>query len=88
MHGKVESGDYQSVSEVVREALRLLRERERDRAAGLTEIQAKIESGYAQSRRGELMDGEEAFRRVLRGLDEKPSPGVKNRAQKRKSVAR
>ena len=46
---KVESGMYQTASEVVREALRLLKERDEARA----HLRADVQAGFDQSARGE-----------------------------------
>jgi hypothetical protein len=43
----------------VRESLRLLAEQDREK--GLAHAQAKIASGLAQARRGQLRDGERVF---------------------------
>lgn len=42
---KVDSGMYNSASEVVREALRLMDERDRERAARLRQLRQDIEEG-------------------------------------------
>lgn len=45
---KVKSGRYTSASEVVREALRLLEERDRVREAQIAELRADVEKGIEQ----------------------------------------
>ncbi len=65
---RVESGRYQSASEVVREALRLLEVQEIARQATLDDLRRKIAVGLEQAKRGELLDGERVFRELERGL--------------------
>lgn len=50
---KVKSGLYNSASEVVREALRLLREQDELRSARLEELRRDVAAGVAQLERGE-----------------------------------
>ena len=59
---KVESGRYQSASEVVREGLRLLEDREKQRS--LTQLRQDIEAGWQQSERGEVVDGPSVFAEI------------------------
>jgi antitoxin ParD1/3/4 len=66
--GKVESGRYQSASEVIREGLRLLEQQDLSREAALEEVRRKIAVGLAEAERGELFDGEEVFRDLLEKL--------------------
>jgi antitoxin ParD1/3/4 len=54
IHKKVETGLYLSASEVVREALRLLEERDKLRAIQFEEIQQQIQIGIDQADRGEV----------------------------------
>jgi antitoxin ParD1/3/4 len=51
---KVESGRYLSASHVVREALRLLEERDRTHGTRLEELRKEIQVGIDQADRGEL----------------------------------
>jgi antitoxin ParD1/3/4 len=61
VHNKVKSGRYLSASEVVREALRLLEERDRLHNLHLAELQQKLTPSIEQADRGELLDSEDVF---------------------------
>jgi len=61
LQSRVRSGRYQTTSEVVREALRLLERHEREREAAFQELRAKLKRGAVQAERGDLLDGEEVF---------------------------
>jgi antitoxin ParD1/3/4 len=63
---KVESGTYNSASEVVREALRLLKERDEIRQVRLDELRREIAVGLEQADRGETrpFDPDDLKRRV------------------------
>ena len=60
----VERGAYSSVDEYVAEAVSLLHQQELWLAQNRAEIRAKIEEGYAQAKRGELVDADEVRRIV------------------------
>ena len=61
VHLKVKTGRYTSASEVIREALRLLEERDELRVLHKDEIRKKIAEGMASLRAGKGTDGEAFF---------------------------
>lgn len=63
---KVESGLYQSASEVIREGLRLLDDHDRLRELQLNEVRKKIQIGLDQLDRGEGVPGDQAQARMKR----------------------
>ena len=58
---KVESGLYQSASEVIREGLRLLEDQDRLRELHLNEVRKKIQTGIDQLDRGEGIPGHQVY---------------------------
>lgn len=58
---KVASGMYHSASEVVRDALRLLIERDELRNHRLQALKSDIQAGMDQLENGETVSGDEAF---------------------------
>jgi antitoxin ParD1/3/4 len=62
--GLLKSGYYQTQSEVLREGLRLLKEREELKQLRLAELRKEIAVGAAQADRGEFVDGPEAFAKI------------------------
>ncbi len=61
---RVASGRYQTASEVIREGLRLLEERENTREVALAELRAQLRRGIEQADRGELLDGDNVFEEI------------------------
>jgi antitoxin ParD1/3/4 len=68
VHEKVKSGRYLSASEVVREGLRLLEERDRLYEARLVELQKEVNIGVKEADRGELIDGEVVMQEIYEDL--------------------
>jgi len=62
----VERGAYASVDEYVEHAVSMLHEQEAWLAANRSDIQAKIEAGYASAQRGELLDPDEVRRELAK----------------------
>jgi antitoxin ParD1/3/4 len=67
---KVASGLYSSASEVVREALRLLQERDELRRLRLEELRREIARGIEAADRGDLVPADEVFARLRQRNEE------------------
>ena len=74
--GLLKGGLYQSQSEVLREGLRLLKEREELKQLRLAELRKEIAIGSEQADRGEFVAGKQAF------------AGIRRRSAKRKRATR
>ncbi len=73
LQSRVSSGRYQTASEVVREALRMLERQEKDREEAFSQLKAKLERGVNQAERGELLDGDEVFDELRQLIEERRS---------------
>lgn len=71
LQSRVSSGRYQTASEVVREALRMLERLEKEREQGFHRLKAKLERGASQAERGELLDGDEVFDELRQLIEER-----------------
>jgi len=60
----LKTGHYQSQSEILREGLRLLKEREELKQLQLAELRRMIALGSAEADRGEFVDGENTFAEI------------------------
>ncbi len=65
VHQRVRSGRYTSASEVVREALRLLADRDELREFRLQEIRAKVAEGLSAADAGDVHPGDEVFDEII-----------------------
>ena len=61
---RVNSGRYNSASEVVQEALRLLEQRDEAVTLRKGEIRNQIEEGWQSATQAEFVDGDEVFDRM------------------------
>ncbi len=66
---KVKTGRYNSASEVVREALRMMEQRDEYRAITKEEIRHKIAPGLESLRQGKGVDSDTVFARLEAELD-------------------
>jgi len=64
VQAKVNSGSFSSASEVVRVALKLLEDSEKDRAAQIEQFRTEVDRRLASLDCGKGVGGEEAFSRI------------------------
>jgi antitoxin ParD1/3/4 len=81
LKSRVQSGRYQTTSEVVREALRLLERQENEREEARRQLKAKLERGAAQAGRGELLDGDKVFDELREMIKERKRAKQKARVR-------
>ena len=68
---RVKSGRYQTSSEVVREALRLLQRQEKERDQAFKQLKARLERAAGQPERGEILDGDDIFEELRELIEER-----------------
>ena len=66
---KLESGMYSSASEVIREGLRLLQERDQRQQIRLEQLRREVELGWQQAQSGNLLDGARSMNQVMRRVE-------------------
>ena len=66
----LKTGHYQTQSEILREGLRLLKEREELKQLRLAELRKEIATGTEQARQGKVIDGEEVFAKIRKKSQE------------------
>ena len=66
---KVQSGRYNSASEVVREALRLMEQKDEVRSIQLQELRNRMDRALGESVRGEGTGGEQFIQEMIDDLD-------------------
>ena len=66
----LKTGHYQSQSEILREGLRLLKEREELKQLRLAELRREIAIGTEQARQGKVIDGEAVFAEIRKKSQE------------------
>lgn len=64
IESRVQTGRYQSASEVVREGLRLLELRERETDLAFQTLKTKLHRAASQADRGELLDPSQLLRKI------------------------
>ena len=69
VQNKVQSGRYNSASEVVREALRLMDQRDELRSIQLQDLRRRLDKGLGQAERGEGADGDVFIQGLIDDLD-------------------
>lgn len=80
---KVKSGRYESASEVIRDSLRALEERDRAAEAFWGDVRAKVRVARGEVAAGKTVDGERAMDELLAELDAGADADAPARRRKR-----
>ena len=79
LQSRVQSGRYQTTSEVVREALRLLERHEQERDEAFVQLKVKLQRGAEEADHGELLDGDQVFDELREMIEERRLAKAANR---------
>ncbi len=71
----LKTGLYQSQSEILREGLRLLKEREELKGLRLLELRKEIALGASEADRGKFVDGAKTFAHIRRKSKQRKTSG-------------
>ncbi len=73
IEAKIRAGEYANASEVVREGLRLIQERDQELAARVDAIKSRVAVGLEQAARGDFVEGatDEIRKRIRRRAEER-----------------
>ena len=78
---KVRAGGYESASEVIRDSLRALQERDRIQEEFWAGVRRKVAVGKQQARERKVVDGEAAMREIIGDLGRNHSGRSRGRAK-------
>jgi antitoxin ParD1/3/4 len=73
VQSKIEAGGYESASEVIRESLRALQDRDRAHQDFWTNVRRKVAVAKKQAMNGKVSDGETTMRQIIARLSDKSS---------------
>lgn len=73
IEAKIQAGEYANASEVVREGLRLIQERDQELAARVDAIRSRVAVGLEQAAHGDFVEGsiDEIRERIRRRAEER-----------------
>jgi antitoxin ParD1/3/4 len=83
VQAKIEAGGYESASEVIRESLRALQDRDKAHQDFWTNVRRKVAVAKKQAADGRVTDGEATMRQIIAELNDKPARKSRGKAQSR-----
>lgn len=79
VRSRVESGDYESASEFIRESLRAMQEDEKQKRLYWSDVRRKVAEGLKDIEEGRTVDGPNAMRKKIAALKRRSAAGGKSR---------